>query len=143
MGIDPTHLPDEYRAQVLRQIAAEDMAKFDAAFAGEVYAPFDGPERVLQRDVEVFLRAAGCEYFHMPGKAAMGNKRGVADLIIWCPGGKELKIELKTKSGKLSPAQADWKKRMEELGHTVHLARSLAHVKHIYYTEVYGADAAN
>jgi len=51
---------------------------------------------------------------------------GEPDFVILANGGRVLFVECKSRSGKLSPAQAALKHHAERLGHTVHVVRSLA-----------------
>ena len=50
---------------------------------------------------------------------------GEPDFTILADGGRVLFVECKTRSGKLSPAQAALKFHAEKLGHTIHIVRSL------------------
>ena len=50
---------------------------------------------------------------------------GEPDFVILAGGGRVLFVECKTRTGKLSPAQAALKHHAEKLGHTVHVVRSL------------------
>ena len=50
---------------------------------------------------------------------------GEPDFTILANGGRVLFVECKTRTGKLSPAQAALKFHAEKLGHTVHIVRSL------------------
>ena len=50
---------------------------------------------------------------------------GEPDFVILADGGRVLFVECKSRSGKLSPAQAALKHHDEKLGHTVHVVRSL------------------
>ena len=50
---------------------------------------------------------------------------GEPDFTILASGGRVLFVECKSRSGKLSPAQAALKFHAEKLGHTVHIVRSL------------------
>ena len=50
---------------------------------------------------------------------------GEPDFTILTGGGRVLFVECKTKTGKLSPAQAALKFHAEKLGHKVHIVRSL------------------
>lgn len=50
---------------------------------------------------------------------------GEPDFVILADGGRVLFVECKSRSGKLSPAQAALKHHAEKLGHTVHIVRSL------------------
>ncbi len=50
---------------------------------------------------------------------------GEPDFVILADGGRVLFVECKSRTGKLSPAQAALKFHAETLGHTVHVVRSL------------------
>lgn len=50
---------------------------------------------------------------------------GEPDFVILADGGSVLFVECKSRTGKLSPAQAALKHHAEKLGHTVHVVRSL------------------
>lgn len=50
---------------------------------------------------------------------------GEPDFVILADGGRVLFVECKSRSGKLSPAQAALKHHAEKLGHAVHVVRSL------------------
>jgi hypothetical protein len=56
---------------------------------------------------------------------AMGTTPGVADLLLWLPSGGHFQIELKAGNGRLSAHQAAWISRMNDMGVTVHVIRSL------------------
>ena len=50
---------------------------------------------------------------------------GEPDFLILADGGRVLFVECKSRSGKLSPAQAALKHHAEKLGHTVYVVRSM------------------
>jgi hypothetical protein len=50
---------------------------------------------------------------------------GEPDFVILADGGRVRFVECKSRTGKLSPAQAALKHHAERLGHTVHVVRSL------------------
>ena len=50
---------------------------------------------------------------------------GEPDFVILADGGRVLFVECKSRSGKLSPAQAALKHHAEKLGHTVQVVRSM------------------
>ncbi|NLF40950.1 VRR-NUC domain-containing protein [bacterium] len=97
-------------------------------------------ERELQRDVEAFLASRGCMFFHMPGKAAIGNIAGLPDLLVWAPGGRHLLIELKSRRGCLAAAQIALHRKLRSLGHSVLVARSLEEVVTWYLQSVWHAE---
>lgn len=64
-------------------------------------------------------------YIHAnPAKKSTIGK-GVNDFTVFLPGGKVFCAEIKTKDGKLDADQLIWRKKMEMLGHTIHVIRSL------------------
>ena len=50
---------------------------------------------------------------------------GEPDFVILATGGRVFFVECKSRSGKLSPAQAALKHHAEKLGHAVHVVRSM------------------
>ena len=56
---------------------------------------------------------------------ALTDEVAEPDFTILAGGGRVLFVECKTRTGKLSPAQAALKFHAEKLGHTVHVVRSL------------------
>lgn len=56
------------------------------------------------------------------------HKSGVGDIIAILPGGIHCEIEVKTPTGKQSPAQAIHQRRVQECGGRYILARSVADV---------------
>lgn len=50
---------------------------------------------------------------------------GACDFLIYCPGGRTLTIECKSATGKQTQDQVIWAKRLEMVGHPVHLVRSM------------------
>ena len=54
-----------------------------------------------------------------------GTLKGVSDLIVTLPNGKLVYIEIKTETGKQSPEQIDFQKRVEDLGYDYYLIRNL------------------
>jgi hypothetical protein len=50
---------------------------------------------------------------------------GEPDFVVLADGGRVLFVECKSRTGKLSPAQAALKFHAETLGHTVHVVRSM------------------
>ena len=60
---------------------------------------------------------------------------GEPDFVILADGGRVLFVECKSRSGKLSPAQAALKFHAEKLGHTVHVVRSFQEFQNILTAE--------
>ena len=50
---------------------------------------------------------------------------GAQDMTIFMPGSRVLCLELKSKTGKRSPAQLAWAAQMRMLGHKVHCIRTV------------------
>ena len=76
---------------------------------------------------EVFAECRRRGWIALHGSMAERTCRtlGEPDFVILADGGRVLFVECKTKTGKLSPAQAALKFHAEKLGHTVHVVRSL------------------
>lgn len=73
-------------------------------------------EALLERHLRKQVRLQG----GMTIKLAPTEK-GVPDRLIIAPGGSIYLVELKTESGRLSPAQKLWHNRAEAVGATVHI----------------------
>jgi VRR-NUC domain len=65
----------------------------------------------------------------------MGLRAGVPDLLIWLPGKRLLMVELKSRIGELSDAQAAWHARARVLGHDVQICRSVDEVERLLASE--------
>ena len=56
---------------------------------------------------------------------------GEPDFVILADGGRVLFVECKSRTGKLSPAQAALKHHAESLDHTIHVVRSMESFLHL------------
>ena len=76
---------------------------------------------------EIFDECRRRGWIALHGSMAERTSRtlGEPDFVILADGGRVLFVECKSRSGKLSPAQAALKHHAEKLGHTVHVVRSL------------------
>jgi len=76
---------------------------------------------------EIFAECRRRGWIALHGSMAERTCRtlGEPDFVILADGGRVLFVECKSRSGKLSPAQAALKFHAEKLGHTVHVVRSL------------------
>lgn len=101
-----------------------------------------GPEDILQKQVAAFLKFAAPDLlWHHPANGgfrnvreasklkAMGVRAGVADLAIVLPDGRAAFIELKTATGRLSPAQAEFRDTCERLRIPHEVCRTLQEVE--------------
>lgn len=59
----------------------------------------------------------------------MPSEKGVPDRIVIIPGGEILLVELKTETGRLSPAQREWHRRVGVLGVHVYVVKGPKEVK--------------
>ena len=94
-------------------------------------------EAKIQAEIVKALRAAGFWCHSVPNNAAGGNAirqgqeitiglyPGVADLVVWLPGGRVMYMEIKTPTGKQSPAQVKFQARCEAAGIPYAVARSV------------------
>ena len=84
-----------------------------------------GAELELHNEIIRECRRRGWVYVHSNPTKKATNQPGTPDFIIAADGGRTLYVECKTKTGKLSKAQADFKRDIEALGHQFHLVRSM------------------
>jgi len=86
-----------------------------------------GVSREAELHEEIFDECRARGWIALHGSMAERTCRtlGEPDFTILADGGRVLFVECKTRSGKLSPAQAALKFHAEKLGHTIHLVRSL------------------
>jgi hypothetical protein len=104
------------------------------------------PEQQLHRAVvdllQVYQARGLLAFAHVPNGGyrtpteagiftSLGVVPGVADLLVWLPGGRSVQFELKAPLAKmrLSPAQIDWIRRMTDMGVAVHVCRSLDEIE--------------
>ena len=82
-------------------------------------------ERDLHDQIFDECRARGWIALHGSMAERTCRTLGEPDFTILADGGRVLFVECKSRSGKLSPAQAALKFHAEKLGHTIHVVRSL------------------
>ena len=80
-------------------------------------------EAALKRQIKAALEKAGCVVYPQP--ATPLGITGRPDLIICAPGGRYLGLEVKTESGRLSPAQAHQLERINAAGGIGRVVRSV------------------
>jgi hypothetical protein len=87
-----------------------------------------GVSRESELHEEIFDECRRRGWIALHGSMAERTCRtlGEPDFTILAAGGRVLFVECKTRSGKLSPAQAALKHHAEKLGHSVHVVRSMA-----------------
>jgi len=56
---------------------------------------------------------------------------GISDIICCLPNGKTLWVEVKTDTGRQSPAQKQFEKSLTDLGHSYFVVRSLKDIENI------------
>jgi hypothetical protein len=97
-------------------------------------------EALLQSKIVQFLQSIGVFFFSCPNEAkrspalasrmkALGMRSGVADLVALLPGGKAVFLEVKTDSGKQSDMQKLFQQRVESLGFSYYVVRSIEDVR--------------
>lgn len=86
-----------------------------------------GGSREADLHVEIFDECRRRGWIALHGSMAERTCRtlGEPDFVILADGGRVLFVECKSRTGKLSPAQAALKFHAEKLGHTVHVVRSM------------------
>jgi hypothetical protein len=94
-------------------------------------------EAKIQAEIVKTLRSSGYWCHSVPNDAAgsnavrqgqqitMGLFPGVADLVVWLPGGRVMYLEVKTPTGKQSPAQVKFQARCDAAGIPYAVARSV------------------
>lgn len=99
-------------------------------------------EAKIQVEIVRYLQDKKIYCFSVPNEAAgsnairagqmvtMGMKSGVSDLIAFFPAGIVF-IEVKTATGKQSPAQVKFEGRCKEAGYSYYLVRSTEDVKRL------------
>lgn len=104
------------------------------------------PEQQLHRQVvqllQVYQARGLLAFAHVPNGGyrttteagiftGLGVQPGVADLLVWLPGGRSVQVELKAPLARkrLSPAQIEWIRRMADMGVEVHVCRSVDEVE--------------
>ncbi len=85
-----------------------------------------GPESILQGKIEKWCRDWGrpCLSFRQSKHAKRLLPAGWPDMEIIMPKGQTLRIELKSRSGRLSAEQKQLRLQFMALGHTIHQIRS-------------------
>lgn len=76
--------------------------------------------------------AAGSNRIRQGQMITMGLRPGVADLVVWLPEGIAY-VEVKTATGRQSPAQVRFQERCERAGIRYYLVRSVEDVQKILY----------
>lgn len=110
------------------RMSAAEFAAFEArANRGNQKKPSETDEPLesqIHRDISNECRRRGFLFLH--GSTAHRTHRtlGEPDYVVLLHGGKSLMIEVKTRSGRVSEAQAEFASKARQLGHTVHLVRS-------------------
>ena len=84
-----------------------------------------GREAELHEEVFDECRRRGWIALHGSMAERTCRTLGEPDFVILADGGRVLLVECKSRTGKLSPAQAALKCHAEKLGHTVQVVRSL------------------
>jgi hypothetical protein len=74
--------------------------------------------------------------FHGSMAERTHRTEGEPDFLILCPSGKQLLVECKSRTGKLSPAQQAIKHHASMLGHTIHVVRSIEEFLTLVESEV-------
>ena len=82
-------------------------------------------EAVLHEEIFDECRRRGWIALHGSMAERTCRTLGEPDFVILADGGRVLFVECKSRTGKLSPAQAVLKFHAEKLGHTVHVVRSM------------------
>lgn len=98
------------------------------------HEPDEGLESRLQAKIEKHLDGLGYYYFH--DRSRKVNKPGHPDLIIACPGGRTLWLELKARGGKLSDDQQVVQMKLMYLKHEFYEIRSFKRFIEVLHREI-------
>lgn len=100
----------------------------------------EGVEREadLHADIIAECRRRGWQYLHGSMAAETSRTLGEPDFILMADGGRVFFIECKSRNGKLSPAQRDFKAHAERNRHEIHIVRSMREL-----IEIVGIDEGN
>lgn len=99
------------------------------------------PEKLIQNQILTWLRFKGFLAWHIPNHGLFSRRTGrynivdhwhvpgIPDLEVVIPGGLTVRIEVKSKSGRLSEHQQAMIQRLSTMGHPCLVARSLSDVE--------------
>lgn len=89
--------------------------------------PDDAPEleETLQDEIVAYCHAKGWWVLWSRMDLKTTTPLGSPDLVIFADKGRIFTIEAKSATGKIRPAQLGVKLKLEMLGHTVHIVRSM------------------
>ena len=125
-NLDSTSIPENIR----KCMSKEARKEANAPTIPEIQDAYNkSMERVLQRDVENYLRQRGVRRFlHLDGKAACRKNIGWPDLVF-CWWGEPMAWELKAPNGKLSEEQQTTLAEMGRDGWHTFTVRSVEEAK--------------
>jgi hypothetical protein len=82
-------------------------------------------EKAIHNQILAYCKAQGWLVIHSSMASKTTTTIGTPDFIALLPQGRVLFVEAKTAKGKLSPAQIEFTAKAGELGHVVHVVRSV------------------
>lgn len=82
-------------------------------------------EATLHNQIIAECRRRSWQYLHGSMAAETHRTLGEPDFVVLADRGRVFLIECKSRDGKLSPSQRDFKAHAERNGHRVHVVRSL------------------
>ena len=110
----------------MSRISMADFLKITARLEPKQHTSKTGVDKEsdLHADIIQYCRSKGWLFFHGAMCAETHRTEGEPDFLIFRPGGFLL-VECKTRTGKLSIAQQSVSAQAKQLGHTVHIVRSM------------------
>lgn len=84
------------------------------------------PEKATQQHIKQYLRLKGCWYYDLSQPRAAMQTPGLPDLLVFMP--KLVFIEVKSATGRLTPAQRDFQARCAAAQVSYLVARSVGDV---------------
>ena len=89
-------------------------------------------ETILQNQIRIALNKHGITmrintgvFYTAAGSRVRTGLIGIPDLVLIQPGGGIVWLEVKTKRGRLSASQKRMHKKLSDMGHRVHVVRSV------------------
>ena|SRR2546430_2859270 len=113
----------QYQARGAR--STEDGARSPAPRSPLPASSHQTREKQLHSQILSFARARGWIALHGDMTRKTGRTLGEPDFVIIADAGRVFFVEAKSMIGVLSPAQVAFRARARDLGHTVHIVRSL------------------
>lgn len=132
-------LPEHYRRQAQAQIiGAGPIHGGGMTTERESSHAAPGSEDEMREHFEQWCRFRGYVVWHVRRADLAPELDGMPDDIVHLTGGRMCLIEFKTAKGKIRKSQIEMFTKLRELGHTVHVCRSLDEARRAVALETAG-----